>query len=87
MVKELCHFLVIDIVRGALDQMRQGLGTLDILALMRKNPRLMQQAFCAREKPLRASDVNDLFTPRMDEPGSNRYPRQELALMHWRDYL
>ncbi len=87
MVSELCHFFVIDIVRGGLDQMRQGLGTLGILELMKKNPGLIQEAFCAREKPLTASDVNDLFTPNMDDPGSNKYPRQELTLMHWRDYL
>ena len=47
----------------------------------------MQQAFCARDKPLTAVDVDALFTPNMDDPGSNKYPRQELALMHWRDYL
>ena len=74
MVSELCHFFVIDIVHGALDQMRQGLGTLGILELMKKNPGLIQEAFCAREKPLTASDVNDLFTPNMDDPGSNKYP-------------
>lgn len=87
MVTELCHFFVIDIVRSALDQMRQGLQTLDVLALMRKNPMLMQQAFCATEQPLTASRMNELFTVKMDEPGSNNYPRQELAVMYWRDYL
>lgn len=87
MLNELCHFLVIDIVRGAVDQMRQGLQTLDILALMKKNAQSMEQAFCAQEKPLSACDVNALFTPNMDDIGSNMYPRQELALMHWRDYV
>lgn len=61
--------------------------TLSILALMKKNPQLMQQAFCAKEEPLAACDVNALFTPNMDDIGSNMYPRQELSLMHWRDYL
>ena len=41
MVNELCHFFAIDVVRGALDQMRQGLGTLDVLGLMKKYPKLM----------------------------------------------
>ena len=86
-MNELCHFFAIDVVRGALDQMRQGLGTLDVLGVMKKYPKLMQQSFCARDKPLTAVDVDALFTPNMDDPGSNKYPRQELALMHWRDYL
>lgn len=87
MVKEICHFLVIDVVRSALDQMRQGLQTLHVLELVQKHPLLMQQAFCVNDKPLTAADMTDLFVPLMDELGSNKYPRQELILMHWRDYL
>ena len=34
MVNEHCHFFAIDVVRGALDQMRQGLGTLDVLGVI-----------------------------------------------------
>lgn len=87
MVKELCHFFVIDNVRSAVEQFKEGLGTLDILSLIKRHPRVMQEAFCAKESKLKASDVLDLFIARLDEPGSNNYERQELILMHWRDYL
>ena len=49
MVNELCHVFAIDVVRGALDQMQEGLGTLVVLGVMKKYPKLMQQAFCARD--------------------------------------
>lgn len=87
MVKELCHFYVIDRVRSALDQMREGLATLNVLSLLKRHPLVMEQAFCANSSQLCALDISNLFLPVLDEPGSNTHSRQELIVMHWRDYL
>lgn len=87
MVKELCHFFVIDRVRSALEQLRQGLATLDVLSLLKRHPLTMEQAFCAENSQLCAVDISNLFLPVLDEPGSNKHSRQELIVMHWRDYL
>ena len=63
MVKELCHFFVIDRVRSALEQLRQGLATLDVLSLMKRHPLVMDQAFCAKNSQLCALDISNLFLP------------------------
>lgn len=87
MVKELCHYLVIDSVRSALEQLKEGLTTLDVLGLMRRYPLVMEEAFCSKESEVKASDIDNLFLPVFDDPGSNKYACQELMIMHWRDYL
>lgn len=79
--------MVIDKPRSALEQLKEGLSTLGILDLMEAHPVEFEALFCFQEKKLNAKDFDSMFTPMMAPVGSNARGKQELILMHWRDFL
>ena len=87
LVKMIARYEVIDKPRSALEQFKEGLNTLDVLCVMKQHPAEFESLFCYQEKTLRASDVDRIFTPILDPVGCNTREKQELILMHWRDYL
>ena len=78
---------VIDKPRSALEQSKDGLSTLGILDLMKQYPAELETIFCNQGNVLSAAYIDLIFTPKMVPVGSNRRDRQELIMMHWRDYL
>ena len=87
LVAELCHYLVVDRVRTAIELFKEGLATLGILECMQKHPAAFKKIFCHRERPLTSQDLDQTFLAELDEAGSNNRPKQETAVMNWRDYL
>ena len=85
MLREICHFLAINVVKSAFDQMKEGLQTLHILELVKKLAVNVTSINCVTDKPLLDTDMSDLFALLIDELGSNKYPHGELILMHWQD--
>ena len=86
-MEELCQFFVIDKARSAIEQFKDGLKTLGVLSLLKGNPLLFRPYFCHRSKPLTAIEVDRIFTPDFSEDSCRRREREELVIMHWRDYL
>ena len=87
LLKMIAKYIVIDKPRSALEQFKEGLNTLGILELMQAYPVEFESLFCFQKKCLNANDFDRLFTPIMDPLGGNARGKQELILMHWRDYL
>jgi hypothetical protein len=78
---------VIDKARSALEQFKEGLRTLDILNLVKEFHTLFRPYFCYTQKTLTAACVDAIFTPILSEDGCRIREREELVIMHWRDYL
>ena len=78
---------MIDKARSALEQFKEGLRTLDILNLVKEFHTLFRPYFCYTPKTLTAACVDAIFTPILSEDGCRIREREELVIMHWRDYL
>ncbi len=87
LVKMIARYEVIDKPRSALEQFKEGLGTLDVLDVMKQHPAEFESLFCHEGTALSANEVDRIFIPTLDPVGCNTRSRQELVLMHWRDYL
>ena len=81
------HFAVI-CVKAELDQLADGLKTLDIFDLLRSNPNKMRQLF-VNENPdsLTADKMLDMFLSNLSPLGSNRRESEEAVVMNWVNYL
>ena len=81
------HFAVI-CVKAELDQLADGLKTLDIFDLLRSNPNKMRQLF-VNENPdsLTADKMLDMFLSNLSPLGSNRRESEEAVVMKWVNYL
>lgn len=86
-VEELCHFFVIDKVRSVLEEFKEGLCTLNILALIKAHPEEFEMVFCYHPTPLTANAMDLLFVPTLAEEGTTTRDKQEIIVMNWRDYL
>ena len=81
------HVLV-DSTRYLLEDFKKGLETLGVLEAIQKQPEQFRELFTAENiRPLDAATVDSIFRIDFDEQGSNRRDSQELAIIHWRDYL
>lgn len=87
LVSELCHFFVIDKARTAIEEFKDGLRTLDVLDVLMRFPSIFRSYFCYGPTKLTAQSVDDIFRPILSEEGTPMRDRQELLIMHWRDYL
>ena len=87
LVAELCHYFVVDRVRTQIEMFKEGLSTLGILECIKRYPTAFRKLFCHSEKELTSDDIDRTFVPQFDAPGSNSRAKQELAVVHWRDYL
>ena len=84
---ELCHYFVIDKVRSALEQFKEGLASLNVLQLMRSHPKLLKWVFSHGQSPLTSSTMDGIFVPSYSEEGTRQRDREEMVIMHWRDFL
>ena len=87
LLAELCHYFVIDKVRSALEQFKEGLANLNVLQLMRSHPNLLEWVFCHGQSPLTSSTMDGIFIPSYSEEGTRQRDREEMVIMHWRDFL
>ena len=87
LVQELCYFYVIDKARSAIEKFKDGLRTLDVLDLLMRVPSLFHPYFCYGPTALTAGDIDSIFIPKFSEEGCRIREREELIIMHWRDYL
>ena len=87
LVSELYHFFVIDKARTAIEEFKDGLRTLDVLDVLMRFPSIFRSYFCYGLTKLTAQSVDDIFRPILLEEGTQMRDREELLIMHWRDYL
>ena len=81
-------FLVIDLVKYLINEVKEGLKTLGAFEAIQQNPEKFREVFGKENMPkLDARMVDLLFSPNFNEEGSNQHPLQEEAVMYWRDYF
>lgn len=87
LMKELCHYHVIDRPRSVLEQFKDGLKTLGILGLIQKHPAQFEALFCSQGRCNTPECVDMLFHVEYAVNGTMEKERQEFIVMLWRDYL
>ena len=87
-ISALClHFVVLSI-KAELDDLVNGLKSLDVLSLVRENPVLARQLFVKGiQECLTADTLYDMFTADLSPPMSNGRDKEEAQLMNWSDFL
>jgi hypothetical protein len=66
----------------------QGLADGGVLAMMRRYPDSLRDAFLYSRQTLKAETVDALFsTKQWSTPGSNRYRKEKRTVVQWRDFL
>ena len=83
----IAKYVVIDKPRSALEQFKDGLETLGILQAMKAYPTKFKKLFCLQATELTATMLQELFCTDYSPTGSNHRPKEELIVMHWRDFL
>ena len=83
----IARYFVLDKPRSALEQFKEGLEALGILGLMKRYPNEFKQLFCFQATKLDASMLQALFSTTYSPSGSNSRAKEELIVMHWRDFL
>ena len=83
LLAELCHYFVIDKVRSALEQFKEGLASLNVLQLMRSHPKLLKWVFSHGQSPLTSSTMDGIFVPSYSEEGTRQRDQEEIVIMHW----
>ena len=86
--KIILRHVLIDSTRYLLEEFKKGLQTLGVLDAMQRHPQQFRDVFTNENvNQLDAQCVDLLFTVHFAEMGSNARPKQELAVILWRDYL
>ena len=70
LLAELCQYFVIDKVRSALEQFKEGLAILNVLQLMWSDRKLLGGFFCHGQSPLASSTMDSIFIPSYSEEGT-----------------
>ena len=87
-ISSLCLHFVILSAKAELDEMVNGLKSLEILTLVRSNPGVVRQLFVkGTPKPLTADSLYDMFTPELSPPMSNWREKEEAQLLNWTNFL
>jgi len=63
------------------------LHALGVFDAMKTQPDVFEQLFCYNEQLLTATVMQQLFTPQLSAPGSNRRTVENLVLAWWLDCL
>ena len=82
-VKIILRHVLVDSMRYLLEDFKKGLETLGALEAIQKQPEQFRELFTTEN----IATVDPIFRIDFDEQGSNRRNSQELAIIHWRDYL
>lgn len=87
-ISSLClHFVVLS-AKAELDDLVDGLKSLEILSLVRNNPQVARQLFVkGTPKPLTADSIYDMFTPVLSPQMSNLREKEEAQLLNWSNFL
>ena len=81
------HYSIVS-VKAELDQIIDGLTTLEVLDLIVHNPNGMEALFVySIPPPLTADKMVDMFQPRFSPTGANRREVEEAVVMQWIHYL
>lgn len=86
-IREICHYHVLDRTRSVLEQFKGGLKLLGILKLIKKHPVAFAELFCYKQLNLSAACMNDLFQINYAPVSTSLRNVQEQVIMLWRDYL
>lgn len=87
-VRLITNYCLLDSTHCLLDEMKEGMKTLDVLPCIQQFPDKFEEALCGgQETSLDARAVDLLFKIAYAIPGSNARPIQERAVVYWRDYL
>ena len=87
-VNIILRHVLVDSTRYLLEDLKKGLETLGVLEAIKKYPDHLRELFTKENiSPLDAATVDAIFNIDYDEQGSNGRAIQELAIIHWRDYL
>ena len=87
LIRELCHYHVLDRTRSALEQFKDGLKVLGILELIQRHPAAFATLFCYQPSNLTASSMGELFQIFYALNRTSLRDVQEQVIMLWRDYL
>ncbi|XP_058629589.1 G2/M phase-specific E3 ubiquitin-protein ligase-like [Onychostoma macrolepis] len=74
-------------LNAAMEQFVDGLGCLGLHAAMKTNSKHLRYLFLAKEDPLTAQDLIDVFSPHFAEQGSNRRHNEIRTYAWFRDFL
>jgi transcription antitermination factor NusG len=86
-ISSVCLHFVILSAKAELDEMVNGLKSLEVLTLVRSNPGVSRQLFVkGNPTPLTADSLYDMFTPELS-PMSNRREKEEAQLLNWTNFL
>lgn len=83
----IARYFVLDKPRSALEQFKEGLEALGILDVMKRYPIEFKQLFCFQPTKLTALMLQTMFSATYSPTGSNCRAKEELIVMHWRDFL
>ena len=71
-------------VKAELDDIAEGLESLEVLSLIRRNPLIMKLLIIHAKSSLTCSVLQDLFTVEFSHKGSNQ---REETYMYWVNFL
>ena len=74
-------------VKAELDDIAEGLESLEVLSLIRRNPLIMKSLFIHAKSSLTCSVLQDLFTVEFSCKGSNQRELEEETYMYWVNFL
>lgn len=86
--KIIIRHVLLDSRRSQLEELKEGLRSLDLLSRIQEYPERFREIFTSESvEAIDAATVEVLFKIAYDESGSNQRPDQERAIVFWRDYL
>ena len=86
-ISAFCRHFAIFAAVAEIEQMLQGLETLEFGSLLRRYPHLFRQIFKPDIQPITADFIQDFFEVKYSPVGSNKRHVEENIIMHWITYL
>ena len=86
-ISSMCLHYVILLAKAELDQLVDGLKSLDVLDILQKNPTTARQLLIHMPKPIDADQMYNLFVPNISPEKSNLREEEEAQLFNWANFL